>query len=209
MLVQLEHLSKFYKDLLKNVDIHGKTVAFYKRRVTTAADFIAIVGNYEHRDPFFEDRERMVEMFNSAELIHLLQDVRRNRIDIAPFIKMEPVSKEVVIDIRKMYDQRMALIKLEELAAIKLSNPKAFAFSYQNKIVSSVKIDERIFFYLDVLKGTPNGIEAAFKWCQSQPPDVFQMPSEIILKKAALQPARPVTYNIACKKNFQTRKRKP
>jgi hypothetical protein len=206
MRIPLEHLSKFYKELIRKADTDGKIFSFLKNSFTTIDDYIPSVGNHKFDDPFNNIKENNFHSFNGQQLISVIHELKNNRINIAPYERKLPSGKNT-IDVGSICQQRNLTAKLNYLASLIKHNPDQSPIVYKNKIVTVDQLRNKISVYLDVLKNTPSGAELAYNWCKSQPNNIIELPPDILLKKAAINPLPTLTYSTACRRNSKQHKR--
>lgn len=209
MRIRLDHIAEFYKKLVELVDTNGKFISFRNRHINSPSDFIPTAGTNDEANLFHETLIPNYTIYNGAELIRTLHEIRSKKLDISLIKEQDPGSKLDIVDVGSLYHQRKALLKLDQLANLKKETLIRQPVLYNNRAYSSDQISARIEFYLDVLKATRLGTEAAYRWCKEQHPLIILMQPEIILQKTILENPRTITYSRACRRQFSQRKNKP
>ncbi len=204
MRIPLGHFKAFYKKLIEFADSDGNILSFIKSRITTIQNYVPSAGDYNEHNLLNEIKHPDYDIYKAPSLIKVFHDIKHDKVDISLVEMEDHVTGIDIINVGNIYDQRKAVAKLDQLADLKQRLLKGQPVSRE---YSSTQIDNRIYFYLDVLKASKFGVEAAYQWCKSKDSSIITMPADIVLGKAVLQHYHPITFSKVCRRQFNHKKR--
>ncbi len=208
MYIPVNRFSAFYKQLIQFADSDGIFFSFTNIPITSESSYIPTAGSLNDQHLFREYYHPDHKIYKASQLVRLLHEIKNDKLDLSLVESKDRILNIDTIDIGCIYQKRKVISKLDELADLKRQSINVKLISYNNREYSRDEIDNRIHFYLDILKASKLGTEAAYQWCQSKDSTIISMPADILIGKTIIQRPPFLSYSQLCKRPFNQRKRK-